>query len=151
MKQIDRLAFEAVQCDDARTLTRALENGADPNLVVDGMPLLHIAAIGGRIELATMLLRLGANPNARDEQRKTAIMYLGAVGCDEAHQAIFGELIRCQAELNARDAHGLMALDYAVRFGNARMVRLLVTQGADCGAASRKCLSSESSDRGRGK
>uniref|UniRef100_W8BHJ2 Ankyrin repeat and LEM domain-containing protein 1 n=1 Tax=Ceratitis capitata TaxID=7213 RepID=W8BHJ2_CERCA len=62
------IAFEIIE--------RFLKDGADPNVRSnEDMTPLHVAAIFGRCEIATLLLKYGARHDLLDDERKTPIHY----------------------------------------------------------------------------
>lgn len=62
--------------DPLGLIQQLLDGGADPNAVGPrGITALHVAAIDGNAGAARLLLQHGANPDIRDEQRKTALDY----------------------------------------------------------------------------
>jgi ankyrin repeat protein len=76
------------------------------------------------------LLRLGADPNARDEQGRTPLFSAvlgGAVG-------LVGLLLESGADPNARDQDGWTALHFAAQEHLPEMARLLMARGADVNA-----------------
>jgi ankyrin repeat protein len=102
-----------------------LKHGADIDLQsASGHTPAYYAILSGRTRLADLLLKQGASIDAsklllqaahRDIPDRDAIVYLAAHGAD----------------LETRDAQGDTALIIAIRHGNHRMARHLVTEGAD--------------------
>jgi len=142
-----------------------LDAGADPNSAnPGGETALMTAARTGRVEAVTLLLDRGANVNAKDTvHEQTALMWavlenhpamvklLVARGADiNAHTRITipkGEYVPArpagasgagiirQRALPTADG-GMTPLLFAVRDGNADMVRLLLVSGADINQSS---------------
>jgi ankyrin repeat protein len=76
------------------------------------------------------LLRLGASPDARDQEGRTPLFSAvlgGAVG-------LVGLLLESGADPNARDNDGWTALHFAAQEYLPEMARLLVGRGADVNA-----------------
>jgi ankyrin repeat protein len=130
-----------------------------------GQTLLHDAAMVGEAELAAVLLRSGADPDAREAEGHTPL-YRASTG-DVArvllaagatvdvtsgptrgtalHQAarrgdvsVAQVLLDHGATIDARDAKGETPLRRAVNCRQMEIVRLLVRQGADPHAADRR-------------
>ena len=114
-----------------------LDKGLDPNYVGKDpsspfaalgthTPLI-IAAQGGNLDVLRLLLKAGANPNAR-----------GALGGSALHNAakfgfarVIEPLIDAGAEIDARDPFGKTALRIAAENGHAEFVKVLLAAGAD--------------------
>jgi ankyrin repeat protein len=76
------------------------------------------------------LLRLGADPDARDDDGRSPLFLAvlgGAVG-------LVGLLLESGADPNARDRDGWTALHFAAQEHLPEMVRLLIGRGADVNA-----------------
>jgi hemoglobin len=127
-----------------------------------GQTLLHDAAMFGEAELATVLIRLGADPDAREAEGHTPL-YRASTGdvarvllaagatvdvasgptCGTAlHQAsrrgyvsVAQTLLEHGATIDTRDAKGQTPLRRAVNCRQLQIVRLLVRHGADPHAA----------------
>jgi hypothetical protein len=127
-----------------------------------GQTLLHEAAIAGDADLAAVLIRSGADPNAREAEGHTPL-YRASTGdvarvllatgatADVAsgptrgtalHQAarrgcvsVAEALLDFGATIDARDAKGHTPLRRAVNCRQLQIVRLLVHRGADLHAA----------------
>jgi truncated hemoglobin YjbI len=130
-----------------------------------GQTLLHEAAAAGDGELAAVLIRSGADPDARETEGHTPLYrastadvtrVLLAAGATAdvtsgptrgtpLHQAarrgnvsVAEALLDHNATVDARDAKGQTPLRRAVNCRQLPMVRLLVQRGADCHAADRR-------------
>jgi truncated hemoglobin YjbI len=130
-----------------------------------GQTLLHEAAMAGAAELATVLIRSGADPDAREEGGHTplyrattgdAARVLLAAGAaadvvsgptrgTALHQAarhgnasVVQALLQFGATIDALDAAGQTALRRAVNCRQLEIVRLLVRHGADPSLADRR-------------
>jgi truncated hemoglobin YjbI/ankyrin repeat protein len=130
-----------------------------------GQTLLHEAALAGDAELAAVLIRSGANPDAREAEGHTPL-YRASTGdvarvllaagatADVASGPTRGTplhkaarrgyvsaaeaLLAHGATIDARDAKGQTPLRRAVNCRQLRIVRLLVRRGADPHAADRR-------------
>lgn len=137
----DRLLIAAFQEGDDDAIKRAIREGANPNTVINGFPVLHMAAIGGDPALVDVMLTAGADPNAREAQHgQTALAYLAWIGSSPEHEAAVNRLVQAGADLNAPDREGRLPLDLSARVGNRRMARVLTVLGAKCSVTSRVVL-----------
>jgi hemoglobin len=127
-----------------------------------GQTLLHDAAMFGEADLATVLIRLGADPDAREAEGHTAlyrastgevagVLLAAGASVDVAsgptrgtalHQAarrgyvsVAQALLDHGATIDARDAKGQTPLRRAVNCRQLQIVRLLLRHGADPHAA----------------
>ncbi|MVW80329.1 hypothetical protein GOQ28_15525 [Bordetella sp. 02P26C-1] len=91
-------------------------------------PLLLSVSLTSQPELTDALLRRGANPNARDANEKSVLMYCAENPLAEDQVRY---LCRHGVHLNAKDAEGRTALHYAVMNGTCPIVPELVAAGAD--------------------
>jgi ankyrin repeat protein len=145
------------------------EVGRDPSCVrllgLRGQTLLHDAALVGEAELAAVLIRSGANPDAEEAEGHTPLyrastgdvarVLLAAGGTVDVtsgptkgtalHQAsrrgyvsVAQALLDHGATIDARDAKGETSLRRAVNCRQIEIVRLLVRHGADPRAADRR-------------
>ena len=88
---------------------------------------LHIAANRGHEPNLKTFLRAGAEVDARDIHRHTALFLAAAKG----HKGCCAELINSGADVNARDVHGTTVLEAAAGAGHLNVVQLLVKNGAE--------------------
>ena len=76
--------------------------------------------------MVRLLLNHGANPNAKTNNGKTALMLLAFLGNSAAVEL----LIHKKVDVNAKDADGKSALDYATEDNYPNVIRLLKRAGA---------------------
>ena len=87
---------------------------------------LDLCEKGSVQEIQTALLK-GANPNAKDDNDSTALMY--AAKNAESHEALFA-LTKAGADVNAKDKDGMTVLDYAQQMKNDSAIKVLKAAGA---------------------
>lgn len=87
-------------------------------------------------EIAALLVRQGATPNARGDERPPIIE--AARGDKGEHPERVLALLRLGADVNAALPNGLTALHYAARSGHLRTVEILLEHGADVSARDEK-------------
>jgi cytohesin len=107
----------AARHDAARAVAALLAAGAPVDSVTaDGTRRtpLHIAVERGSEEACRLLLRGGADPNARRQDGMTPLMLAGAGG----HRAIAEMLIARNANTEWRDGQGRTAADHAAAAGH---------------------------------
>jgi ankyrin repeat protein len=71
----------AVHFDSADILREYLKRGVDPNMV-DEVPLLSLAALANRPEVAKVLISFGADPNRKDKFGWTPIRHARSIEHD---------------------------------------------------------------------
>ena len=85
------------------------------------------AARTGNLETVRALLAKGANPNAKERNEQTALMWAAA----EGHTAIAQALIASGADIRATLVSGFTPLFFAVREGHIDVTRALLKAGID--------------------
>jgi len=124
--------FQFAASGDIPSLERALPRREWAAAGYRGESLLHIAARYRRLDLAGLLLTMGADPNSpADESRRTPLM--------EAVQAGEPEMVRLLASRPGiqwrRTANDLMsALSYAIAAGRWDLAEILVENGSSLDA-----------------
>jgi ankyrin repeat protein len=88
---------------------------------------LLAAAEAGDAEAARRALAAGADVNARDSRRRTALIITGENG----HSAVARVLLVARPDVNARDDRRYDALTQAAARGDHALVALLLEAGAD--------------------
>ena len=123
----------AAAAGDVMTLRTLLE--ANPSLALakegDGTTPLHLAALYGHKEAASVLLAFHADVAARDENGDTPLHLAAAKGWRE----LVLLLLDSHADVNARDAHGAMPLHAAAFYKREDTVKLLIARHAQVTAA----------------
>jgi uncharacterized protein len=89
-------------------------------------PLFH-AAKYGELNTLSMLLKRGANPNARCEGGGTAL----AMAAHFGYSAVVRALVASGANIDAADDLGVTALHFAAASGDVPTVRALLELGAN--------------------
>jgi hypothetical protein len=93
--------------------------------------LLQEAIWNNDQQTAKGLLQKGVAVAATDSQGKTTLHYAAERGSLETFEAVLREYKNKDYDLNAKDPAGLSALHMAAQGGNARIVQLLLDNGAD--------------------
>eukprot|EP00413_Alexandrium_margalefii_P026182 CAMPEP_0204572066 /NCGR_PEP_ID=MMETSP0661-20131031/39262_1 /ASSEMBLY_ACC=CAM_ASM_000606 /TAXON_ID=109239 /ORGANISM="Alexandrium margalefi, Strain AMGDE01CS-322" /LENGTH=265 /DNA_ID=CAMNT_0051580403 /DNA_START=56 /DNA_END=849 /DNA_ORIENTATION=- len=129
----DELLQHAAEHGDLEQVALLIERGrsrADAALPPANTTPLHAACRTGNLDMVELLLRLRADPNARE------IQACGGVG--PLHIAAQGDLIgitmallRAGANPVLRDVRGQTPLHVAAQCGRAEVTQVLVAQGAD--------------------
>ncbi|MEM6396546.1 MAG: ankyrin repeat domain-containing protein [Bacteroidota bacterium] len=88
---------------------------------------LHLAAEDGQVAALRALLEAGADVDARDGHRRTALICAASDG----HYSAAKLLLEAGADIDAQDARGNTALIAAADDNHQRVVRLLLQSGAD--------------------
>ncbi|WP_203902520.1 ankyrin repeat domain-containing protein [Virgisporangium aliadipatigenens] len=120
---------EAVEAGDLDAVRRFLDDGADPRQITGaGDPLLVLALMHHRSDVALALLAAGADPDARRTPGSQSALWWAAVNGDER---VAEELLRRGAPVDDPDTHGGTPLGKAASSGRPALVRLLLAHGAD--------------------
>jgi len=119
--------FNALRNTDMKAVKAALSAGVDVNVGDDdGLTPLMYAAIYAGPDCIGLLLRKGADPNARSKGGVTALM----LAADDTEKVRL--LLSKGAEVNAVSKQGHTALDIAAsREGSLEAIKLLLDHGAD--------------------
>ncbi|HVP42536.1 MAG TPA: ankyrin repeat domain-containing protein [Terriglobales bacterium] len=95
----------------------------------DGFTALHLACFFGHPNLAEMLLRYGADPNARSRNGMSVTPLHSAAAARK--QRTVEWLVDYGADVNATQQGGWAALHEAARQGNIEMTEYLLSKGAN--------------------
>lgn len=120
---------QAVADGDLKLVTELIAKGADVNDKEGNSPNiapLFIAVETGNPEITETLLNFGAKVNARDEEKKTPLMYLD----DDASAELVRLLVKHGAKVNLTDEEGNTALMHAAEFSKPEIVQELISNGA---------------------
>lgn len=110
---------------------RKLQNLRERELRKKLSPELLLAIESGDAKRTLFLLQQGADPDTKDTQGRTALMYAGING---QTRIIMRELLGRGANVNVKSADGTTALMATVIFGDPEAIRLLLSSGADVNA-----------------
>ena len=124
--------IEAVKLQDATTVRRLLDTGAQVNAAAgDGATALHWAAYFDALEIARLLVGAGAHPGAANAHGVVPL----ALACTNANAAMVDLLLAAGADAAAAVTTGETVLMSCARTGNAGAVSALLDNGADVDAA----------------
>jgi ankyrin repeat protein len=128
---------DLAQRGDRESLRDLLREGADVNASQgDGMSALHWAAAAGDAEMASMLVRAGANLQAVTRIGHYTPLH---VACKTGSAAVVEILLEAGGDVNARtEPGGTTPLHLAAASGSAEAVALLLSRGADVNARERE-------------
>ena len=88
---------------------------------------IQLAIIKNNIEMVELLVRLGADVNAKNENSKTSLMLAAFYG----NLNIVMFLRQHQASYDIKDRSGMMAIHYAVDGGDPTTLEWMIADGAD--------------------
>lgn len=103
-------------------------------VVADELPPLHRAAAAGDVQQVRQLLQQGAGPNATTEMNWTPLHAAVAGGGAENYVEVVRVLLAAGARVQVRDGDGRSILCNLHASADAKMVRLLLSAGADANA-----------------
>jgi ankyrin repeat protein len=126
---------EAVQNDDGATVAAVLKKHVDVNAREnDGSTALAWASVRCNLQIATLLLKAGANPNLTNEQG-IGPLYLAIAN---GSPAIVELLLRKGADPNVTREDGETPLMTATRLGQIDVMKALLKHGARVNAREKK-------------
>jgi len=125
------MAITCTESDEKKEIivNMLLEHGALVNLPYNYnmlMYALHVAVRFGHVYIVHILLKHGADVNAKDCNQNTALQ----VAADWGYCDIIEMLLLCGANINHRNKKGYTALSIAVRNNHIGAVKLLLQMGA---------------------
>jgi len=114
----------AISFDDPETLAALLKAGLPVDMADDtGVTLLDTAVIGGRTNIARLLIAHRANVNAVDKNGMTPLLYAASI--DFGDSEMVDLLIQSGASTKARTKENLTASDLARKYGQANLLAAL--------------------------
>jgi ankyrin repeat protein/mono/diheme cytochrome c family protein len=156
---LDHVLFQAIRRGDTELLATLLRQGTPVNLrTADGTTPLMYAAVRGSADSVKLLLEHGADPNAANDAKVTALLWsagdlhkvrllvnrganlnvrselgntpliVAAAHADST--AVVEFMLSHGADLKAKNKRGYTALHSAVGAGNPKTVKLLAAKGA---------------------
>ncbi len=136
---LDLLLEHAVETNNAARIKLLLQHDADPNIMVEDdhgikVPLLTVALIKNKLEIADILLHYGANINQLDDAGETALLTLCQTEEAEAMLPAIRWLIAHGIHLDHKNDDDINALSASYRHKNFPTFKFLCKSGAylDC-------------------
>jgi uncharacterized protein len=127
--ETDWKLLEAAYRGDVTEAARLIESGADVNRTHRPWGLTPLlVAVGISEGMTDLLVRAGADVNAREREGVTVLMKAVHGGKPEVVKRLLEEP---QLQVDAPGPRGNTALTYATLYGHAEMVEALVQHGAD--------------------
>jgi ankyrin repeat protein len=116
-------------CDDgdADAVRNLLAEGADPDTVDDGFPVLYQAAAVGRAALVELLLSANASVDTPNEEGATPL----CIAAQNGHTAVIELLLATKASVDTPTQDGATPLSVAAQQGHTAAVERLLGAGAD--------------------
>jgi cytochrome c len=123
---------DAARSGDLTEMRRLIREGADLYELdrVTGMPL-HTAAANGHLEVAEILISVGARINDRAGMLRATPLHMAVLGGNTDLAAL---LLSKGADVDARDGSSNTPLHVAADRGHVAMIELLLSSGADLNA-----------------
>ena len=130
----------ALQCKSVKGTAKSGFARRNDHLVLDaGASALDFACIHGAVECAELLLRAGADPNARTARLcglpDGSFLCALDLAASAGHLGVIRVLLRAGADVNTCNAYGWTPLHWAAEYAQTDVVRLLLRAGADPDAA----------------
>lgn len=126
---------KAVKGKRRETVALLLSHGSDANIATTGRPHvsgpapLHLALSQGTLDIAEMLVRAGANINARTGPKNLTPLHM-ALG----HRALFELMLAHGGQINCRSRIGRTPLHMAAESGQTDVALYLIEKGASINA-----------------
>ncbi len=119
--------FHAAEAGDLSRVQQLLQEGADIDIVQNGMTPLIVAIIKGHIPVANALMDAGANiKNSVGTNRVTPLM----VASEYNYPDLVQRMLELGADPNANHIMNRQPIFFAAQNGHAEVVRLLLAAGA---------------------
>ena len=132
--------LELCKSGDAAKIEEAIHNGANVNAIPsednDGEPALIWVVRKGYAEITEILLKNGADVNAKSNHGSTALMWSARQGYSDIAEVI----LKYGADVNAKNNYGSTALIWAAKHGNAEVAEVLLQHDADINATANNGL-----------
>lgn len=118
-RPIDEKFLRAMTSFDIPAMRAALEEGANPNVRMDGVgrtPLMHLADLSwyDRLAAINLLLAFGANPAQADSNGRAALHVVAESSVWKSEEVVLA-LLKAGADIEAPDKFGHRPLHLAVR------------------------------------
>jgi ankyrin repeat protein len=130
--------LEAIENGNLEAAQTALKNGADPNESERSTParqkFLMIVAGEGKLDLAKLLVKYGADVNAVDVDGNTALMNAASFGNLDIVKFLVEHGANVNAAATVAGFTGYTALIYASERGQVNVVKYLIKHGANINA-----------------
>ncbi|XP_047984235.1 ankyrin-3 isoform X1 [Leguminivora glycinivorella] len=128
--ELGRKLLLAARAGDTNQVLDLMAQGAPFTTDWLGTSPLHLAALGGHLGTAAVLLRAGVSRDARTKVERTPLHLAAHAG----HEAVAAVLLDHGAAVDCRDMLRMTPLHWACARGHAALAALLVRRGADPGA-----------------
>ena len=102
-------------------------NAADKGRSSGWYTPLHLAVMGNRVDILSVLLDAGATIDPKDSDGYTPLL----VAVEKGYQDCADELVRCGADLSACNKKGTSPLHAAADRGSAGILQTLINREAD--------------------
>ncbi len=124
---LDKAFLFACQDDGVLAMVIVLHRrGANPNIIVDGLTPLFVAASQGHTQVVEYLLEIGVDPDQRTEEGATPLI----IAAKNGHLDIVKLLINNGADVDARADNGATAMAVALEQDQIKVINALVEAGA---------------------
>jgi len=123
----NQVLAEAIRFGKKDLAEKLLDSGLDFNAIVEGAPLVVIAAENNKMELFKLLVDRGADINLKDKKGSAAILAAAQGGNIEMLKYLRGK----GQDINSRNRFGTTPLIAAASTNNAEMIKYLIACGAD--------------------
>lgn len=129
-KHLDEIVQCSVQYERSDVLLALTEKGIDANYIYDsnGTTLLHIASDKGDIDLVKLLLRRGADVNARTHDLHHCPIHMAIMA---GHRDVINELVKAGSKITHYSQNGYAPLHLATLGSYKNIVEMLLGYGVD--------------------